>query len=143
MKKRLDAGEPNPRMTEERVAKLEALGFDWSPKRTALHGTNEVGLEVMRAQLATLKTMIGSWEATISSWEAMTGSSEEDEMGASSGDEEWSGSSEVEEESASPSVLPPGIAAALCDVIECQDLLLKEPDPSCAACKVTNDAASF
>ena len=28
-KKRLDAGEPNPWITAERVAKLEALGFDW------------------------------------------------------------------------------------------------------------------
>ena len=30
-KKRLDAGEPNPKITAERVAKLEAMGFEWVP----------------------------------------------------------------------------------------------------------------
>ena len=28
-KKRLDAGHPSPQITAERVAKLEALGFEW------------------------------------------------------------------------------------------------------------------
>ena len=30
-KKRLDAGHPHPRITAERVAKLDELGFEWSP----------------------------------------------------------------------------------------------------------------
>ena len=32
-KKQLDAGHPSPRITAERVAKLDALGFEWSPPR--------------------------------------------------------------------------------------------------------------
>ena len=32
-KKRLDAGNPSPWITAERVAKLDALGFEWSPPR--------------------------------------------------------------------------------------------------------------
>ena len=30
-KKKLDAGHPHPQITEERVAKLDQLGFEWSP----------------------------------------------------------------------------------------------------------------
>ena len=47
-KKRLDAGEPNSWITAERVAKLEALGFEWQH----LGGTDEAGWEAMRAKLA-------------------------------------------------------------------------------------------
>ena len=48
-KKRLDASEPNPGITEERVAKLEAMGIEWSPPNSG--GTNEAGWETMRTKL--------------------------------------------------------------------------------------------
>ena len=57
-KRRLDAGEPNPHITAGRVAKLEALGFDWSPPN--LGGTiDEAGWETMRAKLAAFKAEHG------------------------------------------------------------------------------------
>ena len=56
-KKRLDARHPKPWITAERVAKLEALGFEWSPprKRNDEGRTDEPRWEVMRATLAAFK----------------------------------------------------------------------------------------
>ena len=51
-KKKLEAGQPSPGITAERVAQLEALGFEWSPP--IIH-TDEVGWEAKRARLAAFK----------------------------------------------------------------------------------------
>ena len=51
-KKKLEAGQPSPGITAERVAQLEALGFEWSPP--FIH-TDEVGWEAKRARLAAFK----------------------------------------------------------------------------------------
>ena len=62
-KKRLDAGEPNRWITAERVAKLDALEFEWSPPNygTFLAGrhANEAGWEAMRAKLVAFKAEHG------------------------------------------------------------------------------------
>ena len=56
-KKRLDAGDPKPKTTNERVAKLDALGFEWSLPTGGV--TDEAGWEAMRARLVAFKTEHG------------------------------------------------------------------------------------
>ena len=53
-KKKLEAGHPSPQITAERVAKLEALGFEW-----VAPSTDEAGWETMRAKLAAFKAEHG------------------------------------------------------------------------------------
>ena len=55
-KKRLDAGDSSPSITVERVAKLEALGFEWSPP---LGGIDEAGWEARLSKLAAFKAEHG------------------------------------------------------------------------------------
>ena len=55
-KKKLDAGQPSPGTTAERVAQLEALGFEWSP---AFTHPDEAGWDAMRARLAAFKAEHG------------------------------------------------------------------------------------
>ena len=50
-KKRLYAGQRNPKITVERVAKLDALGFEWAPGFLPFPA-DEVGWEAQRAKLA-------------------------------------------------------------------------------------------
>ena len=60
-KKKMDGGNPSPGITAERVAKLEAIGFEWSlragEKRAG--GGHEAGWEAMRARLLALKAEHG------------------------------------------------------------------------------------
>ena len=47
-------------MTVERVAKLEALGFEWSPPNSQLsHATNEAGWVAMLSKLVAFKAEHG------------------------------------------------------------------------------------
>ena len=54
-KKRLAASQPNPKITAERLVKLEALGFEWATKYVA----DEAGWEAMLARLAAFKAEHG------------------------------------------------------------------------------------
>ena len=59
-KKRLDTGDPRPKTTAERVAKLDALGFEWSPPPVGGgRKVDEAGWEAMRAKLAAFKAERG------------------------------------------------------------------------------------
>ena len=55
--KKLAAGNASAGITAERVAKLEALGFEWSPDAGA--SVNEPRWEVMRARLAAFEAEHG------------------------------------------------------------------------------------
>ena len=50
------AGRPSRGITKERVAKLDQLGFEWSPPKGV---PDEVGWEVMRTKLVAFKAMPG------------------------------------------------------------------------------------
>ena len=54
-KKRLDAGNSSPGITAERVAKLEAIGFEWVMPPTRVGPVDEAGWEAMLSKLAAFK----------------------------------------------------------------------------------------